>query len=88
MSKLKIRKITTIVEEIHLEMGKVIDPATRRAASIAVIENPFAGHYEENLDELMTIGEELGDILGRRCVEALGIEPPGGRGLWKISHGR
>ena len=75
MSKAKIRKIVTTVENTHLEMGQQIDPPTRRAASVAVIENPFAGKYEENLDALMAIGEELGDLLGRRCVEALGIEP-------------
>jgi hypothetical protein len=42
-----------------------------------VIENPFAGKFEEDLSDLMTIGEELGDLLTRKCVEALGIE--GGR---------
>ncbi len=72
---MKIRKIVTIVEETRLEMGKTIDPPTRRAASTAVIENPFAGQYQEDLDSLMTIGEELGDLLGRRCVAALGIDP-------------
>ena len=75
MSTAKIRKIVTTVENTHLEMGKRIDPPTRRAASVAVIENPFAGRYEENLEALMLIGEELGDLLGRKCVEALGIEP-------------
>lgn len=75
MSTAKIRKIVTTVENTHLEMGKSIDPPTRRAASVAVIENPFAGRYEEDLEALMIIGEELGDLLGRKCVEALGIEP-------------
>ena len=72
---MKIRKIVTTVEETRLEMGKTIDPPTRRAASTAVIENPFAGQYQEDLDSLMTIGEELGDLLGRNCVAALGIDP-------------
>lgn len=75
MSTAKIRKIVTTVENTYLEMGKSIDPPTRRAASVAVIENPFAGRYEEDLEALMQIGEELGDLLGRKCVEALGIEP-------------
>ena len=71
----KIRKIVTIVDEIHLEMGRAIDPPTRRAAAVAVIENPFAGTYHEDLEELIVIGEELGGLLGRRCVEALRITP-------------
>jgi len=70
-----IRKIVTVVEETHLEMGKTISPPTRRAAAIAVIENPLAGSYVENLDPLIAIGEELGGLLGSKCVEALGIQP-------------
>jgi len=42
---------------------------------MAVIENPCAGCYVENLDELIAIGEELGGLLGDRCVQALGIKP-------------
>jgi len=75
MSTAKIRKIVTTVENTYLEMGQSINPPTRRAASVAVIENPFAGEYQEDLEALMVIGEELGDLLGRKCVEALGIEP-------------
>src|SRR6185369_3792402 len=37
--------------------------------------NPCAGRYVENLDELIAIGEELGGLLGSKCVEALGIQP-------------
>jgi hypothetical protein len=43
--------------------------------AVAVIANPFAGRYVEDLEPLMEIGEELGGLLGRKCVEALGIEP-------------
>jgi hypothetical protein len=75
MSKARIRKIAVFVDEIHTEMGKPIDPPTRRAAAVAVIENPFAGKYVEDLSDLMTIGEELGGLLGERCVAALGIKP-------------
>lgn len=70
-----IRKIVTIVDEVHQEMGRPIDPPTRRAASVAVITNPFAGVYQEDLEELMVIGEELGQLLGEKCVAALGIKP-------------
>ena len=58
-----IRKIVTVVEETHLEMGQTIAPPTRRAAAIAVIENPFAGRYVEDLSPLIAIGEELGELL-------------------------
>lgn len=72
--KARIRKIVTIVEETRSEMGRPVDPPTRRAAAVAVIENPFAGRYQEDLAELIDIGDELGDLLARRAVEALGVE--------------
>ena len=73
--KARIRKLATIVDETHAEMGRAVSPPTRRAAAIAVIANPCAGRFESDLDDLMAIGEELGDLLGRRAVAALGITP-------------
>ena len=70
----KIRKIVVVVEETLSEMGRPVAPATRRAAAIAVIENPFAGRYVEDLSELIAIGEELGGLLTEKAVAALGIE--------------
>ncbi len=75
MSRAAIRKLVTVTDEIHREIGRVIDPPTRRAAAIAVIENPFAGRYVEDLSELIDIGAELGTLLGDRAVAALGIMP-------------
>jgi len=70
-----IRKLVIQVDETRKEMGQDVTPPTRRAVAIAVIENPYAGRYSENLDELIAIGEELGALLGRKAVKALGIEP-------------
>jgi hypothetical protein len=69
----RIRKIVTFVDEVFLEMGRPVDPPTRRAAAVAVIENPFAGRYVEDLSDLMQIGEELGRLLTERAVAALCI---------------
>jgi hypothetical protein len=71
----KIRKIVVQIDEVHVEMGQTVTPPTRRALAMAVIENPYAGRYAENLDELIAIGEELGALLGDKCVQALGIAP-------------
>ncbi len=68
-----IRKIVTVVEETFIEGGRAVSPPTRRAAAMAVIENPFAGSYAENLDALIAIGEELGGLLAERAVAALGV---------------
>jgi hypothetical protein len=73
----RIRKLIVIVEETKSEMGKPVEPPTRKAAAVAVIANPFAGKYEQDLKPLMDIGEELGGLLTQRAVAALGI--PGGK---------
>jgi hypothetical protein len=71
--KARIRKIVTVVEETNQELGHDVTPPVRRAAAVAVIENPFAGRYVEDLAALIDIGEELGGLLSERAVAALGI---------------
>jgi hypothetical protein len=83
--KAKIRKIVTLVEETRREMDKTIEPATRRAAAAAVIENPFAGRYVEDLSELIEIGEELGALLTERAVVALRIPGPSAESYGKAA---
>ena len=70
-----IRRIVVQIDEVWSENGQPVSPPTRRALAMAVIENPFAGRYVEDLDALMTVGQELGALLGQRCVQALGIQP-------------
>jgi len=71
--KAKIRKIVTFVDETLSEQGKAVTPPIRRAAAVAVIENPYASAYHEDLSLLIDIGEELGGFLAERAVAALGI---------------
>ena len=71
----KIRKIIVQTDEVRVEMGRDVVPPVRKALAMAVIDNPCAGRYVESLDELVAIGEELGALLGARCVAALGIAP-------------
>ncbi len=73
--KAAIRKITVIVEETHLEAGIAIKPTTRKAVAAAVLNNPYAGQFAEDLTELIDIGAELGGLLGEKCIQALGILP-------------
>jgi hypothetical protein len=74
-ARAKIRRLVVQVDETRIEMGREVSPPTRRAVAMAVIANPYAGRYSENLDDLVAIGEELGGLLGERCVHALGIAP-------------
>jgi hypothetical protein len=81
----EIRKLIVQVDETRLEMGRPVTPPVRRALAMAVITNPFAGRYEENLDALIAIGEELGGLLGDKCVAALGITPAEAEGYGKAA---
>ena len=68
-----IRKMLVVVEETCREMDRAVNPVTRKAVAFAVVDNPCAGKFVEDLEILMRIGAELGDLLGRRAVAALGV---------------
>src|SRR6185369_8223574 len=63
-------------EEILEDGGKAVAKPIKKAAAVAVIENPFAGRFVEDLQALIKTGEELGELLGRRAVAALGGSEP------------
>ena len=71
---MEIRKIVTILEETHREMGQAVTPPTRKAAALAVIKNPFADRFVEDLEPLINTGEQLGGLLAIRCITLLGIQ--------------
>jgi hypothetical protein len=83
--KAQIRKVVTILEEVRSEMGRPVDPPSRRAAAVAVIANPFAGRFVEDLGDLIDIGEELGALLAEKAVAALGIDGPRAEGYGKAA---
>lgn len=67
-----IRKIVVEVEETHATGGHRLERPTRKAVASAVIANPFAGRWTEDLSELVELGAEVGDLLVRRALAALG----------------
>ncbi|MCP1101852.1 hypothetical protein M2454_001385 [Aequitasia blattaphilus] len=66
-----IRKVVTNIEVIHREGFTPMEIPIKRCTVAAVIENPFAGGYTEDLSELSEIGEYLGDYLSKKAAEAL-----------------
>lgn len=69
--RMAVRVLTTQVEDICGEVGEVVDPPIRRVVTAAVIVNPFAGRYVDDLAELMELGAELSGTLAARAVAAL-----------------
>lgn len=72
MAEPKIRKILTVIEEIFHEGGPVAATPLKRGCVLAVIENPFAGQYHEEIAPFMKELEPLGLDMARRLVAALG----------------
>lgn len=69
------RRLVTLVEETRTEMGRPVSPPARRAIAAAVIANPCAGRYVEDLSELIAMGEKLGRVLTEAALAALGCDP-------------
>ena len=80
MKEPKIRKIVTNLEEVFYEGGADMPIENGEKKSIktvsvaAVIKNPYAGKWQEDLSELTEYGEYLGDLLARKGAELLGWE--------------
>jgi hypothetical protein len=71
---MEVRKIVTIVEETYIEGFKKADKPVRIATSMAVIKNPYAGMYVEDLNPLIDeYAEYLGTILPQKAMDALNI---------------
>jgi hypothetical protein len=64
-----IRKTVTVVEDTLIDGGKPVAQPMRRVAVIAVVRNPLVDRNDENLNELIHDGEDLGRVLARRAVE-------------------
>ncbi|GAJ93730.1 amino acid synthesis family protein [Agrobacterium sp. SHOUNA12C] len=75
MPDVKIRKFLTVIEEIYHEGGKPVAKPLKRGAIVAVIENPFAGSYHEEITGFMKDLEPLGLDMANRLVAALGGDP-------------
>lgn len=75
MPEVKIRKIATQIEEIFHEFGPVPAHPVKRGAIMAVIANPFAGGYVEDIQPFMQDLNPLGLSMAQRLVAELGVQP-------------
>ena len=69
----RIRKVVAVYEEILVEGGREVETPLRLAGAAAVIENPYAGRYVEDLSPLFEhYCATLGDLLAERALGMLG----------------
>jgi hypothetical protein len=69
--KLTIRRTFTFVETRHAEAGRAADVPLRKVAAVAVIANPYAGRYVEDLSPLIEASAEIGRVLAEMGMAAL-----------------
>ena len=72
MPEFPVRKIAVTIEEIFHDGGLPAKEPRRRAAALAVVKNPFAGRYVEELQAAMEDLKPLGLMLCDRLIAALG----------------
>ena len=72
MSLIQIRKRSLTVETIFHEGGPVAATPLKLAAACAVIRNPYAGRYEQDLLPFMAELRSLGTDLAQELVATLG----------------
>jgi Amino acid synthesis len=70
-SVLRVRLVSVTAVELREEAGRTPDRPVRKAAAAAVLRNPYAGRYVEDLSELADAGEELSQLLSAKAVDAL-----------------
>lgn len=75
MSLLQLRKIVVQLEEVHSEANRAVEPPARKVCVAAVIANPYAGRYVEDLSPLYDLGADVAALLAARGVAALGVAP-------------
>ena len=83
MPEVEVRKRVTIVEEVFHEGGPPAAKPLKRGAALAVIRNPFAGRYVEDIAPFMKDLEPLGLAMAKDLVAALGGDPKAIEGYGK-----
>jgi hypothetical protein len=72
---LQMRKSLLLRETIMSDLGQVASRPITRAVAMAVITNPVAGRYVEDLSELFEAGRNIGAQLMPELVRLLGQAP-------------
>ena len=72
MPDFTLRKTMCFVEDIHHDSGPAPKQPRRRAAIVALVNNPFAGAYHEDLQSAMDALKPLGLMMTDRLIDAMG----------------
>ena len=70
---MEIKRILTFVDEVRSLAGRRTEPPLRKSAAVAIVQNPFAGKYVEDLSPLVKASEAIGREI---CAIAVALLAP------------
>ena len=70
--KLEIRRSIMVVDTRHVEAGLRHETPLRRIAAIAIVGNPYAGRFEEDLSEAIEASAHIGRVLAKLAIDLMG----------------
>ena len=73
--KLEVRRSLTIVDDKFSDFGRTGETPLRKVAVAAVLTNPFAGKYVEDLSPMVEASAGLGESMAQQAMAALGSYP-------------
>jgi hypothetical protein len=73
---MQIKRTLTFFDEIGTEAGQQVIPPLRKVAVVAVIDNPYAGRFENDLSPLTKASAEIGQRICRIAVSLLAPHKP------------
>jgi len=71
-----VKRILTFFDEVRSEAGRRTEPPLRKAAAVAIVQNPFAGRYVEDLAPLTAASEAIGREISALAVALLAPHKP------------
>src|SRR6185437_7665382 len=80
-----VRRLLTHVDDTYHDSGPRLAQPVRRGAALVVVQNPFSGRYEPNLEPAMDLLKPIGLDLAQRLLMALGVGPSAITGYGKAA---
>jgi hypothetical protein len=68
---MKIKRVLTFLDEVRSAAGHDVSPRLRKAAAVAILDNPFAGRFEKDLSSLTKASEAVGREICEIAVQLL-----------------
>jgi Amino acid synthesis len=68
---MKIKRVLTFLDEVRSDSGQEVSPRLRKVAAAAIVDNPFAGRFENDLSSLTRASEAIGREICAIAVQLL-----------------